>query len=141
MIEIDEGLTIPERELSFTASRSAGPGGQHVNKVSSRVTLRWHVRDSPSLTDEQRRRILTRLVTRITKDGVLQMHCQKQRSQAANRLEVRGRFADLVRQALRRQRPRRPTRRTRAAEERRLETKRRRARLKRLRSRSDRERD
>ena len=65
------GLEIPEGELEFVASRSGGPGGQNVNKVSSRVTLRFDVGHSGSLNEEQRTRIQRRLATRINKDGVL----------------------------------------------------------------------
>ena len=133
MIEINEQLAIPEEELSFTASRSAGPGGQHVNKVSSRITLHFDLLGSPTLTDGQKQRLTARLPTRITKRGVLQLHCQKHRSQAANRIEIVERFALLLREALRRRRPRKKTRKPRAAQEKRLEQKRRRGELKRTR--------
>jgi ribosome-associated protein len=131
MLEIDPSLSIPEDELSFSASRAGGPGGQHVNKVSSRVTLRFDVGGSPSLDASRRRRLLSRLATRINRDGVLVMHCQKHRSQAANRAELRERFRELLRVALARRKKRVSTRPSRAAVRRRLEGKRRRGRLKR----------
>ena len=134
MIEINDRLEIPESELEFTASRSTGPGGQHVNKVSSRVTLHFDVASSPSLTETQRQRIFLRLPTRINKDGVLQMHAQKHRSQLANRREIMIRFADLLRGALEQRRPRKKTRPSRAADRRRLDGKKRRADLKQARS-------
>lgn len=132
-IDIREGLQIPAGELSFTTSRSGGPGGQHANKVESRVTLRFDVDASASLDDEQKRRIHDRLGNRIGKDGVLQVSCDSSRSQAANRAEATRRFAELLRRALRPRRRRRPTRPSRAAVERRLERKRQRAEKKRRR--------
>ncbi len=134
MIEIDGGLSIPERELSFSASRAGGPGGQHVNKVSTAVTLRFDVAESPSLDATQRRRLRSRLATRITKDGVLVMRCRRHRSQAANRAELIERFAKVVADALRPRQVRRRTRPTRESKERRLTDKRRRAEIKRGRS-------
>ena len=134
VIEINSEVSIPRSELEFSVSRSAGPGGQHVNKVSSRVTLHFDVEQSPSLTDGQKVRIVERLPTRITRAGVLQLHCQKHRSQSANRELAVERFAELLRQALRRAKPRKKTRASKAAKQRRLEDKRRRAAVKRTRS-------
>ena len=134
MIEITPELSIPESELEFLASRAGGPGGQHVNKVSSRVTLRFDLWGSPSLGEEQKRRIAEALATRITRDGVLTMHARRHRSQAMNREELVGRFAELLREALRPRRVRRKTRPSRAAKKRRLDDKRRRGEQKRLRA-------
>jgi len=130
VIEINERLSIPEDELHFSASRSSGPGGQHVNKVSSRVTLEFHVLDSPSLDEAQKRRICSRLATRVTKDGRLKLHCQRWRSQAANRRELVARFSDLLRDALKRRRTRKKTRPSAAAVRRRLREKTHRGRVK-----------
>ena len=130
MIEIHRTLSIPESELVFSASRGGGPGGQHVNKVSTRITLTFHVLESTSLTDTQRRRILSRLAGRISREGVLRVTSRRHRSQAANRREVRSRFADLLREALRSRRARGVTAIPAAERNRRLEQKRRRARLK-----------
>jgi ribosome-associated protein len=85
MIEINRNLSIPEHELSFTTARSGGPGGQHVNKVSSRVTLWFNVAESPSLSAFQKRRIMSRLATRINQRGELRVVAQQHRSQIANR--------------------------------------------------------
>lgn len=134
MIEITPELSIPESELEFLASRAGGPGGQHVNKVSSRVTLRFDLWGSTTLDEEQKRRIAEALPTRITKEGVLTMHARRHRSQAMNREELLGRFAELLREALRPRRARRKTRPSRAAKKRRLDEKRRRGEQKRLRS-------
>ena len=135
MIEITPTLTIPEQELSFVASRSSGPGGQHVNKVSSRVILRFNVDDSPSLDDDEKRRIRQRLRTRITREGVLWIVCGRNRSQAANRREAVERFVELLRDALRRRRPRRKTAPSSGVKRRLLEQKQRRGQLKRTRGR------
>ena len=134
MVEIDGGPSIPEDELTFAASRAGGPGGQHVNKVASRVTLRFDVEGSPSLDEGQKRRLMTRLRTRITNDGVLVMHCRRHRGQAANRAELVERFAKVVAEALRPRRARKKTRPSAASREKRLEEKRRRGRIKRDRS-------
>jgi ribosome-associated protein len=100
MIDITDHLAIPESELTFTASRSSGPGGQHVNKSSSRVILRFNVTASPSLSETQKHRLLTRLATRVSKDGVLRVVSQKYRSQSANRRAALERFVTLIQAAL-----------------------------------------
>ncbi len=134
MIEVMAHLAIPESELTFTASRSSGPGGQHVNKVSSRVTLLFNVAASPSLSDEQKHRILTRLATRISKDGVLRVISQRHRSQMANRQAAVERFVALLREAHTPVPRRKKTTVSAAAKQRRLEEKKRRSRLKRQRA-------
>ena len=137
MIVINEALLIPETELTFTASRSGGPGGQNVNKVSSRVTLTFDVKASPSLSDDQRRRISERLKTRINKDGVLRVVSQRTRSQELNREDAVTLFAELLRRALVVEKKRVKTRVPRAAHDRRLEEKKKRTVVKSERSRRD----
>src|SRR5579871_3724278 len=100
VIVVNEHLTIPESELTFTASRSGGPGGQNVNKVSSRVTLTFDVMHSAALSESQRRRISTRLQTRINKDGLLRVISQRTRSQELNREDALTRFIELLQNAL-----------------------------------------
>jgi ribosome-associated protein len=100
MIEINRWLSIPESELRFSAARSSGPGGQHVNKVSTRVILEFDVEGSPTLSSSQRQRIRDRMGARLGRDGRLRLSCQRHRSQAANRREVVERFANLLREAL-----------------------------------------
>lgn len=134
-IEIDRRLSIGADELTFTASRSSGPGGQHVNKVSSRITLRFDVDQSPSLDDTQRARIRERLATRVTKDGVLLVHAQQHRSQLRNREVAIERFAALLRQALSEDPTRKATRTPRRAHRKRVEHKRRKSQTKALRKR------
>ena len=99
-LHIVRGLSIPMEELELAFSRSGGPGGQNVNKVSTRVTLRFDVVRSPSLSEEQKRRILSRLSARISSAGILQVTFRKSRSQASNRDAAEERFAGLLREAL-----------------------------------------
>ena len=106
MINITDQITIPDSEVTFTTARSSGPGGQHVNKVSSRVTLHFNILTSQSLSADQKQRLLSRLRTRISKEGVLRVVAQKHRSQAANRQAAVGRFSALVQEALTPRQPR-----------------------------------
>jgi ribosome-associated protein len=134
MIDVSPDLRIPEREVEYTFSSSSKPGGQNVNKVSTRVTLIFDVASSPSLSDDQRRLITKRLGTRITKDGLLRVVSQKYRTQHANREAALVRFAEMLRGALMESRTRRRTSIPRDATERRLKSKKRRSLLKTSRS-------
>jgi len=133
MIEITPHLSIPEDELTIKATRSSGPGGQHVNKVSTRIVLEFDVDASPSLTSTQKRRIREHLATRIALDGRLRIRCQRHRSQAANRREVVERFVALLQQALKPRARRVKTRVPRGQRARRLDSKRKRSEQKRQR--------
>ncbi|HEY0788811.1 MAG TPA: alternative ribosome rescue aminoacyl-tRNA hydrolase ArfB [Thermoanaerobaculia bacterium] len=130
MIDILPGIAIPESELRFVASRASGPGGQNVNKVSSRITLLFDVAASPSLDDAQKAKIGERLATRISRDGVLQVSSQRHREQGMNRAAALERFAELLRDALTDAPRRRKTRIPRAAKKRRVEEKRKRGEIK-----------
>jgi ribosome-associated protein len=134
MIQITDQLSIPRDELTFTASRSSGPGGQHVNKVSTRVTLRFDVSNSPSLTSSQKRSILNKLATRISKEGVLRVVSQQTRSQAANRETAIERFVELLQFALKKDPPRGRTAIPPSAKQKRIDDKKHRSRLKQERS-------
>jgi ribosome-associated protein len=127
-------LTIPEEELTFTASRSSGPGGQKVNKVSTRVTLWFDLAGSPSLPDPLRSRLLEKLATRVNKAGKLYLTARESRSQAHNRQLARERFRTLLQEALLQPRPRKKTGISPAADRKRLEAKKRRGSLKKERS-------
>jgi ribosome-associated protein len=124
------GIEIPDEELLFTTSRSGGPGGQNVNKVSTRVTLLFDVERSPSLSEEQRGLIRSRLSRRINRQGVLKVTSQRHRTQSANRDAAVARFAGLLAEALADTPERVPTRVPPQVNERRLNEKRRRGRLK-----------
>jgi ribosome-associated protein len=130
VIAITPAVSIPERELEFHTSRSGGPGGQNVNKVSSRVTLRFDVDRSAALTPEQKARIRARLTSRINKEGILQITSQRTRSQDMNREDAVMVFAELLRAALYREKKRVPTAATRTSKEERLEKKRKRTTVK-----------
>ena len=130
MIKIKNEILIGKDELSFTFSRSSKPGGQNVNKISSRVTLLFDVANSPSLSVEHKNQIMTQLRTRINKDGVLRIVAQLHRSQAANREAAVARFVELLQETLKPIKSRKKTRISFAAKKRRLNGKRRRSRLK-----------
>ena len=134
MLQITKKVLISEEEIAFTASRSSGPGGQHVNKTSTRVTLTFDVVNSPSLTAEQKKLITKRLPTRVSKLGLLRVVSQKTRSQAANKEAALEKFVDLLQYALKRERRRKPTTVSPAAKQKRLDEKKHRGRLKRERT-------
>lgn len=130
-LEVSPALRLPLTELEFKASRSGGPGGQHVNTSSTRVEVWWDVAGSPTLTDEQRRGLLDRLAARLDGAGRLRLVAGGSRSQLRNREEVTERLRELVAAALVVPKVRKRTRPSRAAKAARLEQKRRRASVKR----------
>jgi ribosome-associated protein len=134
MIEIDDRVAIADDELVFKASRSGGPGGQNVNKVNTRITLFFSVRDSASLTDQQRDRLLSCLSGRIDSEGVLRVVSQKFRTQDANRRAAVERFRQLLADALKPVPVRKKTRTPAGARERRLSSKKHRGAVKRERT-------
>lgn len=127
MIELAPGAVIDEAEIRFQASRAGGPGGQNVNKVATRVTLFFDLEGAKGLAAEHKERIRQRLATRISRDGVLRVACQRHRSQSANRQAAMERLVELLQQARREDAARTPTRPPRAVKEQRLADKRRRA--------------
>lgn len=130
MVEINPALTVPDAELEVRTSRSGGPGGQNVNKLETRVTVRFDVEGSRSLDEEQRETIRERLGSRISRSGVLQVSSQRHRTQGANREAAVARLATLLADALAPEKERRPTRVPKAAKRRRLQEKRRRGKIK-----------
>ncbi len=131
---VEEEVIIPGNELWFIASRAGGPGGQHVNKTSSRVTLHWNLSETCALTVQQKKRAMAKLESRLTKDGVLQIHVDDSRSQKTNRQVARDRLAALVREGIKAKKKRVPTKVSRSAKRRRLEDKSKKSKIKRLRS-------
>jgi len=129
-IFITTHVSLSSAELFFSASRSSGPGGQHVNKVNSRMTLRFHIRSSPNLTTLQKQRIFSHLHTRITQEGILQLHSQRHRSQSANKDALMKRFTQLLAEALQTRRSRVPSSVPRSMKEGRIRDKKFRGRLK-----------
>ena len=130
ILTVNADLRVPRAELDFRASRSGGPGGQHVNTSSTRVELLWNVEDSPSLTGEQRARLREKLANRIDGEGVLHLTASEHRSQHQNREAVTERFVEILRQALHVPKVRKKTRPTRASREARLRMKKRRSEVK-----------
>lgn len=130
MIDTGCGITIPEEELVFTAVRSSGPGGQHVNKTSTTVQLRFAVVVSPSLPEAVRERLLKQQANRVTREGELIINAGTFRSQYRNRMEAIRRLVDCICRAAVVPAIRKATKPSRAAAEKRLAAKRRRSRLK-----------
>jgi|UPI0000393CF0 ribosome-associated protein len=128
-VQLDDGtsLVIPEDEISFSASRGSGPGGQHVNVTASRVTVRFNVLHSAVLDRRQKERIASRLASRISSAGELAVSCADGRSQHANRRTALQRLAALLTHALHTPRPRTKTKTPAAQKRKRLDDKKKRA--------------
>jgi len=129
-LKITGSLSLPWNELHFTASRAGGPGGQHVNTSATRIELWWDLASSPSLTEAQREHLRRRLASRLDSQGRLRLVAAASRSQYQNRETVTERFQTLVAQALKVPKVRKPTAPSKAARDRRLESKLHRGRLK-----------
>ena len=130
MIRITPLLEIDEGEITESFLRASGPGGQHVNKTSTAVELRFDARRSPSLPNDVAIRLMKLAGSRLTQDGVIVIVAQNQRSQKRNREDALARLVALIRDATIRPEPRRPTKPTKASKERRLASKERRAAIK-----------
>ena len=130
-LDVSPDLRVPLAELEFRASRSGGPGGQHVNTSSTRVEVTWDIAASPALSEEQRQRLLVRLASRLDGTGRLRLVSSGTRSQLRNREDVTERLREVVAQALVVPKARKRTRTPRAAKAARLESKRRRSATKR----------
>ena len=137
VVHLTDSLSIPLDEIEFTAIRAQGPGGQHVNKASTAIQLRFDIRSSAAFDDTQRARLLALRDRRLSRDGVIVIKAQRFRSQDKNRQDALDRLAVLLTKGLSRPKRRKLTRPGKAAIERRLDDKARRARLKSLRRRLD----
>ena len=133
MLRITDTVVIDENELTFEFVRASGPGGQHVNKVSTAVQLRFDVRRSASLSEPVRRRLTHLAGHRMTADGILIIRSQRHRSQHHNRQDALMRLTRLLKRAADKPKPRIPSRPSIAAKKRRMATKRHRSRLKKMR--------
>jgi ribosome-associated protein len=133
VIQITPTLALDESEIHISYVQSSGPGGQNVNKVATAAKLRFDAKRSPSLPPEVRERLIELAGKNITVDGWLVIDARRFRTQARNRQDALDRLAELIRAATHRPTPRRRTRPSRAARQRRLESKRRRSDVKRLR--------
>jgi len=129
-LAISPDLQLPVSELEFRASRSGGPGGQHVNTSSTRVEVWWDVAASPTLSEAQRQRLLARLAARLDGTGRLRLVSSTSRSQLRNREDVTERLREVVAQALAVPKPRKRTKPSRAAKAARVDAKRRRSAVK-----------
>jgi ribosome-associated protein len=137
MIRLAINTSITEEEITYTFARSAGPGGQNVNKLNTKVTAVFNVADCENLTAYQKKRILYHLKTKTTKGGLLKVSSQKHRTQKANRITARDRLIELLIDALKKRKPRKKTTPPRYAKEKRLAEKKRRGAIKKLRQEKD----
>jgi ribosome-associated protein len=126
-IRVTDRVRVPAAEVSLSYARSGGPGGQHVNRTSSKVLLRWNPFTSAALNADDRRFLRERLASRLTTEGDLLITSDVERDQSRNVADALERFVRVVRDAIRRPTPRKATRPTRGSRERRIEAKKRRS--------------
>lgn len=130
---VQPGVIIPLHEIEITTSRSGGPGGQHVNKTSTRITLRWNVKNTTALTDEQKARVIEKLQSSLTTEGDLIVHNSASRSQLQNKENALEYLALKIRNALHISKKRMKARISQSVKERRLDTKKKHSELKKMR--------
>ncbi|HMV11256.1 MAG TPA: alternative ribosome rescue aminoacyl-tRNA hydrolase ArfB [Cyclobacteriaceae bacterium] len=124
-------------ELLFSASRSSGPGGQNVNKVNSRITLRFNIRESTILTYDEKSILLTKLGSRLTEAGELIVHAQDKRSQLQNKEAVMAKFDVMLAKAFEKKKARKATKPSKTAVQKRINSKKKRSEKKQWRQKPD----
>lgn len=125
MIAVTESVSIPDAELSWEYARSGGPGGQNVNKVASKATLRWAAAASVAISEEAKARLFAAHPAHLTTEGEFLVTSQEYRDQERNRQRCEEKLADMVRAALTPPKPRKKTKPSKASQRRRLEDKKR----------------
>ena len=130
---VNDSVSIPLAEFDFEYIRSSGPGGQNVNKTSTKVRLRWNVVDSPSIDEGLLQRIQQNFRSRITGEGEFLVTSQRTRDRETNRADCLEKLAEMIRQVATPPKKRRPTRPTRGSKERRLQNKKQRSQRKEMR--------
>jgi len=130
MLKINDTLSIPLQEISISAIRSRGAGGQNVNKVSTAIHIRFDVRTATAISDEAKERLLKMKDRRLSKDGVIVIKSQRYRSQDKNRSDALEKLAEMIRKALVVEKPRKATKPSKKSRQKRLDEKTRRGRLK-----------
>lgn len=116
MLQLSPALQVPESEFEFDFVRSSGPGGQNVNKVNSKAVLHWNIVESPSLSEDARARLLSKLASKINKEGQLVLSSDRYRDQTRNREDCLEKLKGLVSGALQRVKPRKKTRPSRSSQ-------------------------
>ena len=134
---IQEGIVIPGHELEFATSRAGGPGGQHVNKSNTRITVRWNLVDTSALDENQKNRVLNKLANELTTEGEIIIHNASSRSQMQNKKAALSLLAEKIRNALHVPKKRMKSKMPKGAKEARLQSKKKHSALKKSRSKKD----
>ncbi len=133
-VVVNDHVVIPEQELEITTSRAGGPGGQHVNKTDSRITVRWNVYATMALNETQKARVIQNLQSQLTTEGDVMVHNSQSRSQLDNKEAALANLAALVRKALLVPKRRKPTQASRSAKAARVDEKKHRGGIKQMRN-------
>ena len=136
MIKISENISIPLSEITLTAMRAQGPGGQHVNKVASAIQLKFDIKAS-SLPEELMEKLLISTDKRITKDGVIVIRAERFKSQLKNKNDALSRLQKLISKAAEPKKKRKPTKATTASKKKRIDEKKQRGQVKEMRKKVD----